>query len=151
MGTNGNVYGDDVVCSLFDGDYHLGLGALVNSLFKFGFRGLVYAAYRGPLPPWAADAREGTDFHELHVGDGCAIRFVKVDFAGHLANYKPDFILFVLRTHASRARRVYYFDVDIVVKAPWRFFQAGSRYVEISMNLTCPKTIRCERIGGPPW
>lgn len=120
---NGDTYGDDVVFSLFDSDYHLGLGALVNSLFKFGFRGLVYAAYRGSLPPWATIARAGTDFHQFEVGDGCAIRFVEVDFAGHLANYKPDFILSMLGTHASSARRVYYFDVDIVVKAPWRFFQ----------------------------
>jgi hypothetical protein len=120
---DGDTYGDDVVFSLFDSDYHLGLGALVNSLFKFGFRGTVYAAYRGSLPPWATEARAGTDFREFEVGDGCVIRFVKVDFAGHLTNYKPAFMLSVLRTHASGARRVYYFDVDIVVKAPWRFFQ----------------------------
>lgn len=120
---NGNTYGDDVVFSLFDSDYHLGLGALVNSLVKFGFRGTVYAAYRGSLPPWATDARAGTDYREFEVDDGCVIRFVKVDFAGHLANYKPDFILSMLRSHANGARRVYYFDVDIVVKAPWRFFQ----------------------------
>jgi hypothetical protein len=115
--------GDDVAFALFDGDYHIGLGALVNSLFRAGFRGLVYAGYRGSLPPWAGVPGADGDFHHYAVGDGCAICFVKVEFAGHLTNYKPAFMLSMLGAHEKDARRIYYFDVDIVVKAPWRFFQ----------------------------
>src|SRR5215831_7730986 len=91
----------DVVFALFDGDYHLGLGALVNSLFGSGFRGLVYVGYRGALPRWAGAAQEGAAFHQYDVGQGCAIRFVRVEFAGHLTNYKPTFMLSMLRTHAA--------------------------------------------------
>ena len=115
--------GGDMVFALFDGDYHLGLGALVNSLFKAGFRGLIYAGYRGSLPPWAGVPRVEGDLHYYEVGESCSIRFVKVEFGGHLTNYKPAFMRSMLRTHAKEARRIYYFDVDIVVKAPWRFFQ----------------------------
>src|SRR5215471_19273144 len=84
---------EDVVFALFDGDYDLGFGALVNSLFKYGFRGLVYAGYRGGLPAWAGSAGETAGFHQYDVGDSCAIRFVKVEFAGHLTNHKPAFML----------------------------------------------------------
>ena len=114
---------DDVIFALFDGDYHLGLGALVNSLYKAGFRGLIYAGHRGPVPAWAGTKEETADLHQFEIGESCAVRFVKIDFAGHLTNYKPDFVQRVLRTHAKEARRIFYFDVDIVVKAPWQFFQ----------------------------
>ena len=36
---------------------------------------------------------------------------------------KPSVMLTILRTHAAGAKRVFYFDVDLVVRAPWRFFR----------------------------
>lgn len=113
----------DVVFALFDGDYHLGLGALINSLCKCGFQGVVHVGYRGDLPAWGIPGREFDGDHQCVVGERCALRFTKVDSAVHLARYKPTFMLNMLRTHANGAERIYYFDVDIVVKAPWDFFR----------------------------
>lgn len=114
---------DDAVFALFDGDYHYGLGALVNSLYRVGFRGIVYAAYRGGLPPWASVGAPVDGCRQADIAEGCAIRFIEVDYRDHLTFYKPEFMLSMFERHCPDATRLYYFDVDIVVKAPWRFFQ----------------------------
>lgn len=114
---------DDAIFALYDGDYHLGLGALVNSAYRAGFRGVVYAAYRGALPPWATPTTRAGDYADYAVADGCAIRFVEIDYAGHLTNYKAAFMLAMLETHCPDVRRLFYFDVDVVVKCRWAFFR----------------------------
>lgn len=114
---------DDAVFALYDGDFHFGLGALVNSLYRVGFRGIVYVGYRGALPPWAVPVSAGSGFEQYDVADGCAIRFVKVQFKGHLAFHKPGFIRATIDTLCHDVKRALYFDVDIVVKSPWAFFQ----------------------------
>jgi hypothetical protein len=113
----------DAVFVLFDRDYHLGLGALVNSLVSSGFCGTVYAGYRGDLPPWAVPNREEAGIQQFDVGAACAVRFVRVGYEGHLANYKAHFMLTLLGSHAAGAERAFWFDADLVIKAPWRFFQ----------------------------
>lgn len=114
---------EDAVFALFDGDYHYGLGALVNSLYRAGFRGIVYAAYRGGLPPWATIASAADGYEHADIAEGCAIRFIKVDYRDHLTFYKPEFMLSAFARHCSDAKRLYYFDVDLVVRAPWGFFR----------------------------
>jgi len=103
----------DVVCTLFEGDYHLGACALINSLYASGFRGPIYCGHRGPRPPWERTAREV----------GVDVRFVALTAGVHFTFYKPEFLRQLLDDGAEKAARFYYFDPDIVVRAPWPIFE----------------------------
>jgi len=111
------------ICTLFEGDYHYGLGALANSLYAHGFRGTIYAGYRGPLPPWVADAKEADGFTEFNPADGLTLRFIPLTTKIHLTNFKPDFMLELWGKHCPKAEAMFYFDPDIVVHFPWSFFE----------------------------
>ncbi len=115
------------ICTLFEGDYHFGLGALVNSAFHCGYLGNVWAGYRGPLPPWAGQARECGLYKELQVTDSLTIRFVPLDAGVHLTNYKPRFMLDVLSTLAPDVDSLLYFDPDITTKCEWEFYEEWVR------------------------
>jgi hypothetical protein len=108
------------VCTLFEKDYHYGVGALANSLYKSGFRGKFYAGYRGALPPWANPVKrvdEKTDV--FSVSDGLELIFIKIDTPIHFCNYKPRFMLELLTGLAADAEQLHYLDPDIVVKCSW--------------------------------
>jgi hypothetical protein len=126
------------VCTLFEGHYHCGLGALANSLYAHGFRGTVWAGYRGDLPHWAQpnESREGHPIFK--VSDDCTIRFVPLQTERHLTNYKPDFMRSVLSL-APDTEAIYYFDPDITVAAPWSFF---GEWVSYGVAL-------CEDVNSP--
>ena len=79
-------------CTLFESTYHIGLGALVNSLFRNGFRETFFAGYRGALPPWATPVATKDGVSDFDVAEGCRIRFVALDTSLHLASYKPIFM-----------------------------------------------------------
>lgn len=133
-----------VVCTLFESNYHYGVAVLSNSLYKMGFRGSIYAGFRGPLPPWASTAKENTVFDWngsllLEAGDGLNIYFLPLDTDYHLTNYKPDFMLRILSLWEFKLKGILYFDPDIVVSAPWSYFKEW---------LSCGIAL-CEDVNSP--
>jgi len=108
-----------VVVTLFEGDYHLGAAALINSLCAAGFAGTVVCGHRGPVPPWAPPG--GT------LGS-VKVTFVPLETEIHLTNYKPEFLLRVWADLEPAADRLFYFDPDIVVLARWSFFEEWAGY-----------------------
>ncbi len=133
-----------VICTLFEGNYHVGVAALVNSLYRNGFRGEVFAGYRGNLPAWAVAAKTGTignwqNCTTVEAADGLTLHFIPLTTDYHLTNYKPDFMLQLLDGPAKDAEGIYYFDPDIVVVAPWSFLE---RWVQCGVAL-------CEDINSP--
>lgn len=110
------------ICTVFEGDYHYGVAALVNSLSKNGFDGAFYAGYRGKLPPWAnPSVNHGTA--EMRLQNGMRVHFIPLDTDLHLCNYKPEFMLNVWDRECPEAEAGFYFDPDIVVLCRWGFFE----------------------------
>ena len=116
------------VCTLFENQYHFGVAALTNSLYQRGYRGPVFAGYRGELPPWTSAARVNPSIKwpgskTLDVAEGLQIHFLPLETDYHLTNYKPDFMMILWNSIAKEASAMYYFDPDIVINASWSVFQ----------------------------
>lgn len=112
---------------MFEGEYHYGLAALVNSLHAYGFRGTVWTGYRGSLPPWAQPMEQMDDGAVYHVADGLDICFLPLTTTAHLTNYKPDFMLHLWERHCPEAEALFYFDPDIVIRCQWSYFETWAR------------------------
>jgi hypothetical protein len=126
-------------CSLFEGTYHLGLGALVNSLYRNRFRGTVFAGYRGGLPPWATPTSSESGTTDFDVGGGCRIRFILLDTPLHLASYKPTFMRRMFEQFLTDEDMLCYFDPDITVKCRWSFFEEWVQHgVALVEDITFP-------------
>ncbi len=109
------------VVTLFEGDYHLGVGALVNSLARAGFRGRIVAGFRGALPPWTQQlVALGPD--RFRIEGGPEIEFRRLQVGVHFTNYKPDFLLQLLNEGACPVG-VAYFDPDITLCCSWGFVE----------------------------
>ncbi|TAE61181.1 MAG: hypothetical protein EAZ87_03175 [Nostocales cyanobacterium] len=111
------------ICTVFEKDYHYGVGVLVNSLYHQGFRGVFWAGYRGNLPPWVDSAQEKDGYHEFPVAEGCVIRFVEIKTWKHLGFYKPDFMSKLWDEYCPDIDALFYFDPDIVNKCRWDFYE----------------------------
>jgi hypothetical protein len=112
-------YKEIIVC-LFDGGFDLGFAALANSLTKYNFKGLIYAGYRGNLPVWTKQL-DSINSQSFSLNKDIVIEFVPVSTKMHLGYYKPYFLKQTFDDHPS-VDKVYYFDTDILVKAPWYVF-----------------------------
>ena len=116
------------LCTLFEGDYHYGLAAFVNSLFRAGYQGTVWVGYRGALPPWLGQLEPRSGKHpEFWLQNKIHLIFLPLDTASHLANYKPDFML-RLFDEAPDLDYLWYFDPDICLVFPWTFFAQWQKY-----------------------
>jgi len=116
------------VCTLFEGDYHYGVGALVNSLVRSGYKGTVWAGYRGALPPWVSQLTPLKEAGQYMVADQLRLAFIPLNVSFHFANYKPDFMLELLANQAREADYLWYFDPDICVRCNWSFFEKWARH-----------------------
>lgn len=109
-----------IVVTLFQGHYHKGVAALLNSLQSSGFNGLVRIGYNGPLPDWIKQFKNLQN--SLFVlSDSIHFEFVLLEKDIHFGYYKPYFLKESMVAFPS-ADRFYYFDPDIVVIAPWSFY-----------------------------
>jgi len=123
-----------VICTLFEGHYHYGVAALINSLYKQGFKGHLFAGYKGDLPNWIFNKVESADILEypgsstMKINEDLKIHFLPLTTAYHLTNYKPDFMLSLLDGPAKDADSIFYFDPDIVITAPWSYFTYWINY-----------------------
>jgi hypothetical protein len=119
---------DVAICTLFDGDFHFGLAALLNSLVRSGYKGTVWAGYRGSLPPWLHQLRRlNANEHEYLVGDQVRLVLLLVEANIHLALYKPQFMINLLENQARDCKYIWFFDADIFVRCSWFFFEDWQR------------------------
>jgi hypothetical protein len=136
-----------VVCTLFENHYHYGLAALANSLYKHGYKGPIYAGYKGVLPSWCAARKENQtlgwpDASTFEVAEGIVIHLLPIKIDSHLSFYKPDFMVRLIETLAKDKDGIAYFDPDIVIKYHWSFFESWMSYgvALVHENITRPVT-----------
>lgn len=104
--------------TLYEGDYHLGLAALVNSAYRSGFRGKVFAFYRDALPPWQTPALLAR-LREL----GIELIFAPCNPPRHLGYHKPFVAHEILAGHPD-VEAVIYADPDVAFISPWSFIES---------------------------
>jgi hypothetical protein len=139
-----------VICTIFESHYHFGVAGLVNSLYSYGFKGDIYAGYLGSLPYWAKveqdTASENTPYQTFSVNENVKIHFVPLKTDYHLANYKPDFMKWLLDGPAKDADNIFYFDPDIVINYKWSFFEEWVSYgVAVCEDVNSPLSLNHPR------
>ena len=132
------------VCTLFEGDYHYGVAALLHSLHNQGFKGRMFAGYRGALPDWARPAQPvelpmWPGASVLKVAPDCTRYFLPMTTSAHFTNIKPDFMLDLFAEQALSLGRLLYLDPDICLVRPWQF---------VGDWLSCGVTL-CEDVNSP--
>ncbi len=116
-------------CTLFEGDYHYGVGALVNSLYLHGYRGTFWIGWRGgDLPSWARAASPGVHGLEFSPAPGLTLCFCRENPGYHLSHHKPEMMRRVLQEYDPETGAVFYFDPDIVINRSWDFFENWIRF-----------------------
>ncbi|MBY0356361.1 MAG: hypothetical protein K2W82_00050 [Candidatus Obscuribacterales bacterium] len=123
---------NSIICTLCEGDYFLGLAALINSLIKSGFNGTLVCGYRNEHEHWQSQ-------WDLAVSQKINLIFEPYETEQHFAQVKPHFLRHVLDKYGTKTTRIFYFDPDIVVECDWFFFE---EWADMGVAL-------CEDINSP--
>lgn len=142
----------EIVCTLFEGSYGIGVAALVNSLIASGYKGKLYVGFRGILPRWALEIQQSKrSVHDPAIQ--IPITFVPLEGDSQLVYYKPTFMLHILEVLEPNASGIIYFDADITVRCKWKFFQQWLGYglmfcedVNSPMHATHPRRMMWRRL-----
>jgi hypothetical protein len=138
---------DQVICTLYEGDFHFGVAALINSLVRGGFRGLFWIGNRGQLPPWIGQLTRRDD-GLYQVGDAL-LGFETIESTRHFGQFKPEFLSRTIDQGIAH-KYIWYIDPDITVRCGWEFFERWVRFgvcicQEIIMGVMASNhPIRCE-------
>ncbi len=116
------------ICTLWEKDFHKGVGTLINSLVRVGFRGKVWVGYRGDLPSWSAGGVASGDRYTVSAGNCVEVIFVDLPTTIHFAQYKALWMMRVFTELDPEASGIYYFDPDIFVLGQWSFFEQWIEY-----------------------
>ena len=134
------------ICTLFEGRYHLGVGALVNSLVANRFHGQIFVGYRGELPAWVEKSDIPIDWSwegmsAMKISKEIDLFFLPLTTDYHFTNYKPNFMLELWDGPAVNAEEMYYVDPDIVFRIDWSamklWIEAG---VALCADINSPMT-----------
>ena len=148
---------EQVICMLYEKDYHLGVAALINSIVNGGYRGLFWIGYRGQLPPWTRQLQQRED--RLYQVGEALLGFELIDGPGHFTQFKPEFMNSIIDRRIAK-KNLWYFDPDITVRCNWEFFE---RWIEFGVclcqeiiigTMASDHPIRCEWIklaGNEGW
>jgi hypothetical protein len=119
------------VCTLYEGEYHLGVAGLINSLVANDYKGHVWVGYKKILPYWLDLSKiKLTDagIKYISITADTNIYFIELHTDYHLTNYKPHFLIDVINILNNDYHSIYYFDCDIVVRRNWEFYNRWSKY-----------------------
>jgi hypothetical protein len=110
----------NAVCTLAE-DAHLekGAGALLNSLWRSGFRGDFHVGYRGTPPRWLGIAGEESTANPPGT-PGIVVRLHREASGPHLTNRKADFMRELFADNPGMTGLIY-LDPDIVCDLPWSY------------------------------
>ncbi len=110
----------ELIFTLYEGHYHQGVAALLNSVLLSGFAGEIIVGYKGKLPDWTEHLNKKVkDKYEL--GPYVTLEFIKISTEFHFGYYKPFFLKQLLENNPNK-ENFYYFDPDIIVNCNWTFF-----------------------------
>lgn len=114
-----------VICTLYEGHYHIGVAVLLNSIARSGFRGLFWVGYRGQLPPWTAQLKRRDD-GLFEVGQAL-LGFELLDAQVHFTHFKPEFMNSLIARGIAQ-QYLWYIDPDITIRCAWAFFERWVRF-----------------------
>lgn len=108
---------------LSEGDHHIGVGVLINSLCRNGYQGSIWVGFRGFPPEWAS--AKARDPEGWAICRNVTVHLFEMKAETHLAQQKPQFML-ELRKLAPDAQLLFYCDTDIVLKGDWKLLEEWS-------------------------